>query len=300
MKADITRIMMDDSSRAADLFRELLNGSQERRAIILQSVAEIKEHALALVQKDELGLTAKGNADVLDEVLGTVKEPAEAQKLMQQHLSPARLRELLQARGDLPSVASELAPFEDVLAAILDDVHDDIQRRAETGEDRSHMALPSHVKLEEAEDDKDDEEDDAEDDEPAFLQSPLPLLKLFSWAVKLRDRDDYSEFLDLSVGHHRVRDLLALAVWEQNGCPDQLDVVPGDEFERVGLDHEEGRALLGKMLEDDDVARFGAQEIEEARLELTRQRAALENAPQLLSPQAAKNKAADVGRKLGI
>jgi len=296
MKQDLARMTLDDPSSAADLFREMLNGTPETRAIVRTAIAERPEHALALLQTDNLGLTAKGNADVLDEVLGTIEDASHARKLMHENLSSERLRELLLARGDLPAVASDLAPLEDVLAAILDEVHEDLQKRAESGEDRSNMRLPEHVGLE---DDDNDEEDD-DDDDPVFLQSPLPLLRLFDWALKLRDRVDYSEFLELKVGHHTVCDLLALAVWEQNGCPDQLESVPGDEFERVGLDHDHGRVLLGGLLEGDEIVRFGAQEIEEARIELSRQHAAVEKAPQLLSPQAAKSKAAEAGHKLGI
>lgn len=179
--------------------------------------------ALALLQRPpaETGLTLRGAADVLDEVVGQFTDPREARDAMAQHLTSERRVELLAGRGDLPSSAALVADADDVFAAMLADL-----------------------------------EDDADEETNAFL--------LRAWMQeKLRDREDYADFLQREVGGRTIRDhLLALVYYEakhvmhvqsnkENDRPSArlvIKSVTDDVFDDLGIDVEEGRAALRELV----------------------------------------------------
>lgn len=313
MSSAVVKRKLASEKEAGDLFRQLINNKNGQRAIILSGLAECPADALAALSRGDaaLGLTTRGSADVLDDVLGSIKDPEEARELMRTHLRPDRLRVLIQARGDLPAVVSELAPLKDILSAVLDDIHDDVERReSEVAEDSIQQSSMSPVRvsvddvvsledLSAAEEAHAEEEEQGKEDELGIYQSPLPLLKLYAWCLKIRDRSDYDKFLRLSVGRYKVRQLLVLSVWEQAGCPQHLNEIADDDMDRVGLDLRDDTALLAEMLQNEDIRRFGAQEIETARMVLTKRRASLEKAPTMTAEEATQKSVA-VGSKLGL
>ncbi len=81
---------LQNSKGAAKLFRAVLNREDERRKDVLAVITDHPERALAALQAGDhaLGLTPKGSADVLEEVLSTIPDPEAARTLLEQHLTP--------------------------------------------------------------------------------------------------------------------------------------------------------------------------------------------------------------------
>jgi hypothetical protein len=102
------------------ILSEDLATKREAIAILTQSPG----NALALLGfgNDELGLTARGASDVFDEVVAAIGSAQEARELMHMHLTPDRLAELVSGRGDLPSVAANVADIDTLVAAITADM----------------------------------------------------------------------------------------------------------------------------------------------------------------------------------
>lgn len=303
-KAEIVR-RLDD--HAGDYFRVILGSNSRRRGLVLRAFADNPGAALRHLNKgDEANkLTAKGSADVLDEVLGVISDPEKARVLLHEWLDADRLRDLIQARGDLPSVVSEIAPLEDILSAILNDIRGDVAKIEQnnalvTGKRSSRMVIREQVAVAEDHDFDDDDDETPQEELFELADGPIPLLAFYMWSLKIQDRADYGQFLDMRVGRYNVRELLTLAVWEMAECPENLNRIMAEEFVRVGLDYEESLILLGELLGRDDIRRFDADELEEARRVLAKRRSSLEKAPQMLTPADAKKKAEDIGNKLGL
>jgi len=68
-----------------------------------------------------VGLTLKGQADIAEFVLGNLTDE-KAAEMLQSHLTPDRVTELLRARGDLPSVAANVANVEMLQAVLVEEL----------------------------------------------------------------------------------------------------------------------------------------------------------------------------------
>lgn len=308
MTRALTKRELDDAESAGVLFKNLLRRTGDHEAVTALITLHPETALAALQYGDEaLGLTPRGSADILEEVVSAVPDADKAQEMLRDHLTPERLRELIAARGDLPAVVTDIAGLDDILAAILSDIS-------------SGMIKPLH----ESDDPQDDDEDeDEEEDRPepleekdeedgddgdhvrpsvrrqadlAFDASAKPFLILRSWAIKLRDREDFDDFLRMEIGHRTVREHLLIAIWHQAECPDKLAEIPPDLYDLFGIDPAEGREILAGLLDSDDVPAFTRDEFELARLDLTRRRERLDAAPTLA--EEAKGKAADIAGKL--
>ena len=130
----------------------------------------------------------------------------------------------------------------------------------------------------------------------SFDTSAKPFLILRSWALKLRDREDYDDFLSKEVGRRTVREHLLIAIWHQAECPEKLGEISPDLYDQFGIDPAEGRETLAGVLDADDPPAFTRDEFESARLELARRRERLEAAPTVADK--AKETVTDVARKL--
>lgn len=226
--------------------------------------------ALALLQKppSETGLTLKGAADVLDEVVGRFTDPREAREAMAQHLTPERRVELLTGRGDLPSSAALVADADDVFAALLADL-----------------------------------EDDAREETNAYL--------LRAWMQeKLKDREDYADFLRREIGGRTIRDhLLTLVYYEakhvvmaqrnaEDVRPSARQVifsVTDDVFDDLGIDAEEGRAALRELVRQ-GMPDLNAEAVTRAGKRLAERRRKFREAP--TSAVAAQDAAADAAERI--
>ncbi len=106
-------------------FKDVLHGDQavrkETRALIKSDLAST---AVALNSHRQYGLTKRGAADVLDEVVAAIPDPQEARALVEGAMSPQRLRELVAARGDLASTAAMVVSLEIFIGAMLADMDD--------------------------------------------------------------------------------------------------------------------------------------------------------------------------------
>jgi len=299
MKTDAIIISeLNDQDKAETLFRTVLNDGTDKKAI-LAVLRDQPSVALARLNYTK-SLTAKGASDILDEVLGQIPDAKHARELMAQNLSPERLQELLQARGDLPSVASHLAELEDLLQVILRDVSDD----ASEASDSSISISKKDVSFEEMSDAEEDEAREEVHDQPASssrysfdIHSPLPLLKLYYWAAKVKDRADYQEFLAMPIGGLTVKDFLLMAIWQHAGYPDDLTDVSPDYYETVGLDSSEDERL-STLINESNLTKFSIEEIESARVDLARQRQRIATAPATV--EAARSQAKDVANKLNF
>ncbi|MEK7532140.1 MAG: hypothetical protein AAB579_00835 [Patescibacteria group bacterium] len=174
--------------------------------------------ALALLQKppSETGLTLKGAADVLDEVVGQFTDPREARGAMEQHLTVERRVELLAGRGDLPSSAAIVADADDVFAAMLADLEDD------AGEEMNAHLLRAW--MQEKLMDRDDYAD--------FLNRE----------IGGRSICDHLLALVYYEAEHVMRTNSA-----KGECPSArqvIDSITADTFDNLGMDPDEGRSAL--------------------------------------------------------
>lgn len=211
--------------------------------------------ALALLQKPstETGLTVKGAADVLDEVVGQFTDPREAREAMEQHLTPERRVELLAGRGDLPSSAALVADANDVFAAMLEDLADD-----DIGEDTNVFLLRAW--MQEKFRDRSDYAD--------FLQREVGgrtirdhLLALIyyeaEYVARIQRGDD-------------VRTPLVSRVVES---------VTDDVFDDIGMDAEEGRQALRTLAEERMLPRWDVAAAARAGERLAARRRKVREAP---------------------
>lgn len=257
-RTSLVHVNLSDPQDAKDVFQRILRGKEgSHEALAL--VRENPQAALMALQKGDqaLGLSLKGSADILDEVVGAVGDPAEARALMNSHLTAERQAELLQGRGDLPAVASEIVDLDVVLRAVHDDV------RAAGGVSRGYA---------------DDDED--LDGEGYGIVNPRygMMLVLRSWALKLKDRPDYPQYLSEELGSASIRDWLLIAIWHEAACPDDSEEIPFGYFDELGLDPLEAAQDLAAMLTAGRVPRIDASDIAEARLAFTRRRREIEEA----------------------
>lgn len=180
--AIVLKQQMADPGKAGSLMKLLLapKGTEGRQEVMDLVKAEPQLALAALQHGDQaLGLTPRGSADVLEEVIGAVGEDAAAAHLVEQNLTPERVAELLAARGDLPSAAAEVATLQQLIDAIREDVrpHGTVLNpdpglvesstpfvgrppRAASPEDVDTSTAPEDVLEEGDEDSFEDEEDD--------------------------------------------------------------------------------------------------------------------------------------------
>lgn len=106
-------------------FRDVLQGTgdqqREGRALIKRDATSALR-ALNVYKAN--GLTTRGAADGLDEVVGVIDDPMEAREAIEGVLSDARIQELLAARGDLASSAALVVSLRHFVGAMLRDISD--------------------------------------------------------------------------------------------------------------------------------------------------------------------------------
>lgn len=90
--------------------------AKETRAMIRSNPAG----ALAVLGNKNMSLWQSAN--LLDEIVGEVPNPAVAQQLIADHLSDGYTEELLAIRGDLPSSAAEVVEADRLIGAMLRDI----------------------------------------------------------------------------------------------------------------------------------------------------------------------------------
>lgn len=270
------------------------NPRDEIRALVLTNPITALER---LRHPGESGLTRMGEANVLDEVVGTFSDPAAARRVLDANLTRERQVELIATRGDLPSSAALVVDQNVVFEALLRELTEEI------GEYRSAL------------------EDAIEDDipvEPTRVESFV----IRAWALKYRDRDDWAELLLRSVGGLTVREHLVIAIWNDAGCPQVFDEPPvshgeederhddeeddgapharltDDQFDAVGLDPEEARETLALLIAQGRATQLSRDEVDDAKLGIAERRRERETAP--LSSDAARGGAEEMKNELDI
>ncbi len=110
--------------KVGQLLRGVLSDDPDAKRAALAILTQNPGNALALLGfgNDQLGLTVRGASDVFDEVLGAIENADQARDLMQMHLTGDRLAELVVGRGDLPSVAAQVAGIDTLIEAITADM----------------------------------------------------------------------------------------------------------------------------------------------------------------------------------
>ena len=113
---------------AGELFRQALSGKGEIQTNALITIQENPKQAIALLQNyEELGLTPRGSSKVLDLIVEQFKDSDEATQLMQEHLTPESIAQIISASSDLPSSAVIVAPQDSVIQAMMADVGGSIE-----------------------------------------------------------------------------------------------------------------------------------------------------------------------------
>jgi len=284
----IIKSEMTDQAKAEKHFREVLNRG-EGRADVLAVIAEQPSAALARLN-DTKALTDRGAADILDEIVGQVPDGDRARELLEQELPPERLRQLLLARGDLPSSAAYVVSLEDIVRVVLADMEELMKSEDEDGKRVRVIERESssnHLSLKEVPDPENDDQFDDEPDSKAIsldIDSPGPLYVLLGWAHKLKDRSDYQEFLQTGLGNYTVLQCILLALWHDAGCPDAEsgdDQVSGMAVDELNLDVTEAREALHELFAYGPPV-FSRAEIEDARQNLSRRRKAQAAAPTMV------------------
>ena len=244
--------LADDRS-AEQVFRLALGGEPARAREAQALIRRHPQAALARLQDGRTGLSPYGEHGILEEATSDLS-PDDARRHMEV-LSSERLAEIIAASGDRPSTAGERAPFQTVIAAMLNDVGE-----TRTG-DRTLVS-------------------DA-------------LFTLLTWAEKLKDREDYEEILDFNVGDIPIRDWLYLSVlldqihegdeeYERIAFGENRGPMDPDEFLEDPMEFHYRLEAIGLVHDTDTTERVRAliaahdmptlDDLERARRELTQKR----------------------------
>ncbi len=290
------------------IFRSALDPHDAQSREMQAILADNPERALAALATDSqtLGLSLKGAADALEIILGDMTEER-GRELLAAHLTHHRRVELIQGRGDLPSVSSSIAEMDDVIAAMLAEIRSmdegssmdffaavkerEVQAAAEKA-DASELspedvddALPQGEELTEEEEQKPDAsdrggEEDGEDSRHSLMDMDhgadiVTLGVLRAWALKLCDRSDYDQFLEFEIAGVTIRRHLIFAVALETRTRD----VPATTFDEIGLDPDEAREELRALLDAHRIQTFDADAVERARARLIKHHKEVEGGP---------------------
>jgi hypothetical protein len=120
------------------------------------------------------------------------------------------------------------------------------------------------------------------------------MFRIFVWAEKLKDRDDWDEILDERIGEQTIRWHLIMFIWNRAGCPkegaEDEDAEEGDssgdeigfgEYADVGLDPFESHWALVAYLANDEAVRLDPAELVEVGLAHGKAREERERTPVL-------------------
>ncbi len=291
------------SEDAPEMFRRALNDRDTHSRELRLFLADHPEQALAALEQDcvKLALSPKGAADALEIILGDMP-PERARELMESQLTSRRRSELIQGRGDLPSVAAHIAGLPDVIRAVFEDIRT-AAKGSSLAESFLLAATAGNVTYDTEDQEKfeieeDQGENDEEDHAPVVvdMESATDLLAfsiLYSWAWKLHDRPDFPEFLCFSCGNHTMRQYLIFAIALQE-APHEVAASTFDEF---GMDPDEARAELRSMMATGSVPTIDAEAIERARALAIQRHRDLEEEPAVADD--AREAAAEKAKKIG-
>lgn len=116
------KVNRDELMLYSDAFGDLF--SKETKAGALARLQQDPPRVLQLLRDPQsLGLTQKGAADALEEIVGILSAD-QAAKVMEDNLTAERLSELIAERGDLGSAAAMLAGRSVVVSAIMNELAD--------------------------------------------------------------------------------------------------------------------------------------------------------------------------------
>lgn len=249
----IRRELEDGGRDAGRQFQKLIGGSREEKNAVRSVIRLSPATALVALNRGGLGLTHRGEADALDEVLAEIPDTSAAQDLLEEHMTPARRRFLGTGRGDLPSVFPHVVSADDALAVLVDFFDED--------------AMTTSM----------------EDPEVgSFLSNPKAYFITRFWALNYMERSDFDALLDYEIGVHTVRDMLLLSCWMTAGSPRLLRDISPDIYDQVGLECHFGLERLREMFDEaDGPPNFTADEVEQARVQLSRRRKEIEEAPKV-------------------
>lgn len=337
--AIVLKQRLADKTSAGKTLRLVLSPKDaEGRAELLALIKSEPGTALAALQYGDqaLGLTPRGSADVLEEVIGVMGNDGAASHLIEQHLTSGRVGALIAARGDLPSAIVDVATPEQLLEAIrleIDGVGradgDDPVIGARHRMPREPVIIPtsdgeavasksdddedgSIDELDEDEEqlsDEDDDEDNDEDADTRHLANDPHLharaLTVFrSWAYKLKDRKDFDDLLAQRVFHdsqRTFRTYVLYAIWLDAGQPEKVDEIPLDAFVNLGLEPDEGRADLDRLMSGSELSELDLDPADWhiASTQLGSEREAKARAPKTVD-EAEQSKAAEAASKLNF
>ncbi|MCC7522519.1 hypothetical protein IT407_01825 [Candidatus Uhrbacteria bacterium] len=326
---------MQNPATAGLVLRKLIDRRDaDGRREVMNLVKADPPLALAALQHgdDVLGLTPRGSADVAEEIIGAIGDDHKAREHVGQNLTSDRVAELLMGRGDLPSALVDIATIPQLIEAMRQDI-------APYKDANEASILAPHASAEVVvldsdrvstpvgtSDDEDDDEEDAliakpeggevfnddeEDEEElvgdaALINDPYlrpgALLMFRSWAIRLRDRKDFAEILDQRVfGLRTFKTYLLLCFWAESFRPDDLDDVPDDCFDSIGLDPEEGRTELARIIKGGELSEIDLDPAEwhAAKAEYGARQDAIAHAPKTID-ETERDKAKQAASKLNF
>lgn len=270
---------MTDVGKAITLFARGKTDPKEFRALMRQNPVA----AIQCLESGGAGLTAKGNADALDEVIGAIGDDTRATQLIADHMTSGRLVELMAAQGELGSAVILVADPNLVIQAIMEDIGS-----GAVGDDANSLYCLRAwaLKLK-------DRKDWDEILEHEILDRPL-----FDWLVWAswlwlgcpdlvffrtnEDRDMEGKIIEPDEDEEEE---------EESNAPVGDSVVYRQLlalFEEVGLDCTEAENRLRKLHDSDELKSFGEEELLEARLAYSIRREERANAPKVEAEEVAE------------
>lgn len=260
---------MMDVGKAIVLFARGKTNPKEFRALMRQNPVA----ALQCLESGAIGLTAKGKADALDEVIGAIGDDTRAAQLVADHMTPSRLVELMVAQRELGSAIILVAGQDLVIQAMMEDIESEI-----ISDDANSLYCLRAWALK-LKDRKDWDE---------ILEREISDRPLFDWLV-------WASWLDVG-----CPDLVLFHTKEEEDeeIDDEEEAPVGDSvvyqrllasFDTVGLDCTEAENRLRKLYSLNELKSFGEEKLLEARLAFAATREELANAPKVEAEEVAKD-----------
>jgi hypothetical protein len=230
--------LLNGGKDAGDVFAAAFSKTDsEEKSAALSVIQKNPEIALARLQNyEDTRLTLRGGAEALDLILEAVT-PEEARRIMEAHLTHPRRIELLSGRGELASVVIQVCDPAEAFQAMILDVF---------GNGR------------------------------VMSPTALTLVQIRAWAMKLMDRLDYDDILEMPIRHHTFKEWLILLLASEN------DEVSLDQYDDLGIDPDEGSKILSELKQKGRLLHtFDVSEIASARVTFAKQKKEKEAAKRL-------------------
>lgn len=223
MSIILSRLRSEEPKQAGEVLLDFLKHGKESSSYL--AIRENPDVALVALQHgdDELGLSRRAAADALEEVLDACGTPEQAQRMLNEYLTPDRQAELLGGRGELASAVAMAASINVIHAFLLNEAEETIPEKLQDELSHEHF-------------------------ERTALFTAHRSAHLYTLAQKLKDHPSYREILDLRIGDASFQEHVLYGIWREATAPKNLADIPLHLFYDVGLEPEDCLAELEDVI----------------------------------------------------